>query len=357
MIGQPRPPRPPLTIGNVQLESNLLLAPIAGYCDLAFRLTCRELGGVGLACTDLLSPDGLLRGTKHSLDLARTCDEDKPVSMQLYGSDPKLMADGAVWAARHGATIVDINMGCPVDKVVKRDGGSKLMCDVGRAAGVAQAVRAALPNDVPLTAKMRLGWDDDAHARGNAAELACELIDVGVAAITVHGRTTEQRFKGECNLDGIRSVVARVHEKANGAIPVIGNGDVTEPQDVIAMMRQTGCDGVMIGRGSLGTPWIFRDAWTLQFTGELPTPPSDTEIIAIIRRLFDGMYALRDERYAIHQITRRISWFGKHLNGGHCKSFKESVRTAKSAEAIHAALDSYESTDSPNSRAAIQTPV
>lgn len=335
MIGKP------LTIGGVQLESNLLLAPIAGHCDLAFRLTCREQGGVGLACTDLLSPEGILRGTARSLDLARTCDQDKPVGMQLYGSDPKLMAEGAVWAANHGATIVDINMGCPVDKVVKRDGGSKLMCDVGRAVRIAEAVRTALPSHIPLTSKMRLGWDEEAHENGNAAQLACELIDVGVAAITVHGRTAEQRFKGACRLDGIRIVVDRVHEKTGGAIPVIGNGDVKKPQDAITMMRETGCDGVMIGRGALGTPWIFRDVWELQVTGVVPPPPSDTEQIEIIRRFFDRMHAFQSERYAIHQITRRISWLGRNIKGGHCKELKEAVRVSKTARQLHEALDGY----------------
>ncbi|MEO0631650.1 MAG: tRNA-dihydrouridine synthase, partial [Planctomycetota bacterium] len=145
----------PLQIGSVQLESNLMLAPMAGYCDLAWRITCRELGGVGLACTDLLSPHGLLRGNQESLDLARTNEFDKPIGMQLYGADPKLMAEGAIWAADHGATVVDINMGCPVDKVVKKDGGSKLMCDVPGAVRIAEAIRNALPEHIPLTAKMR----------------------------------------------------------------------------------------------------------------------------------------------------------------------------------------------------------
>src|SRR5262249_46274709 len=129
-----------LRIGNVQLATNLLLAPIAGYCDLAFRLICRQQGGLGLACTDLLSPQGLLRGTATALDLARTNEEDKPVGMQLYGCDPAIMADGARWARDHGATIVDINMGCPVDKVTKKDGGSKLLCDPDRAVRIVEAV-------------------------------------------------------------------------------------------------------------------------------------------------------------------------------------------------------------------------
>ncbi|MFI4893216.1 MAG: tRNA dihydrouridine synthase, partial [Phycisphaerales bacterium JB058] len=239
MIGKP------LQIGAVDLSTNMLLAPMAGYCDLAWRLTCRSFGGVGLACTDLLSPHGLLRGTQHSLDLAKTNDQDKPVGMQLYGSDPEIMAEGAKWAARNGATIVDINMGCPVDKVVKKDGGSKLMCDMGQAVGIAEAVRKALPDEIPLTAKMRLGWDEAAYENDCAPKLACRLIDVGCAAITVHGRTTEMRFKGDCRREGIRRVVDAVSAHTNGAIPVIGNGDVNTAQDALDMLRETGCAGVM----------------------------------------------------------------------------------------------------------------
>ncbi|HHN78323.1 MAG TPA: tRNA-dihydrouridine synthase family protein, partial [Phycisphaerales bacterium] len=261
----------PLQIGPVGLETNLLLAPIAGWSDLAWRLTCRELGGVGLACTDLLSPHGLAAGSGKSLDLARTCDEDSPLCMQLYGSDAGLLADAARWCADHGAEVVDINMGCPVDKVTKKDGGSKLMCDVPGAVRIAEAVRAALPDKIPLTCKMRLGWDEQAYLAGCACDLAVRLAGVGVAAVTVHGRTTEQAFKGRCRLEGIRRVVEAVGEatgaytgKTGGGMPVIGNGDITRPGDAAAMIGATGCAGVMIGRGAFEMPWLFRTAWAAQ---------------------------------------------------------------------------------------------
>ena len=212
----------PLQLGPVKLATNLLLAPIAGYCDLAFRSICREQGGVGLACTDLLSPQGLLRGTATSLDLAKTDEFDKPVGMQLYGSDPAIMAEGARWAVEHGATVVDINMGCPVDKVTKKDGGSKLLCDLDRAVAVAAAVvratDAASAGRVPVTTKMRLGWS----CTDVAPLLSRRLADIGIVAVTIHGRTTEMKFSGEVVLDGI----ARVVEAIAGQIPVIGNGDI-----------------------------------------------------------------------------------------------------------------------------------
>ncbi len=270
-------PYPPavLRIGPLQLRTNLLLAPIAGYCDLAFRTICREWGGLGLACTDLLSPQGLLRGTATSLDLAKTNAFDKPIGMQLYGSDPEIMAEGARWAVEHGATVIDINMGCPVDKVTKKDGGSKLLTDLSRAVRIAERVVKELEkcpisseewsrrlgdaagnpphtaSPLPLTCKMRLCWHNADLESGNACSphLARMLADVGVAAVTVHGRTTEMKFSGVVNLAGI----ARVVEAADGRIPIIGNGDVRSPHDAARMLRETGCSGVMIGRGALST--------------------------------------------------------------------------------------------------------
>jgi len=342
------PPRP-LTIGPVPLATNLLLAPIAGYCDLAWRLACREQGGVGLACTDLLSPHGLLKNNTQSLDLARTCPEDKPVGMQLYGSDPALMADGARWAVDHGATVIDINMGCPVDKVTKKDGGSKLMCDVSHATTLAQTVRRALPDNVPLTCKMRLGWDEPAYHADCAPTLACRLIRVGVAAITVHGRTTEMRFKGHCRRPGIQRVVEAVAQAfgpytahTSGGPPVIGNGDVRTPADCLHMLEETGCAGVMIGRGSLSAPWIFRDCWHYQLHGTIPPPPSEHHKLDIIRTYFDRMHEYRGERYALVNLKSRISWLGKEINASHCRWLKDSIRAATTSAQVHAALDAWQ---------------
>jgi tRNA-dihydrouridine synthase B len=352
----------PLRLGAVQLRTNLLLAPIAGYCDLAFRTICREQGGVGLACTDLLSPQGLLRGTATSLDLARTDESDKPVGMQLYGSDPQIMAEGARWAVEHGATVVDINMGCPVDKVTKKDGGSKLLTDLSRAVAIAERVarelekcplsgeewarRTGAPADpgasahtVPLTCKMRLCWSDEDYRQGRACSprLARMLADAGVAGVTVHGRTTEMKFSGAVHLEGI----ARVVEAAGGRIPVIGNGDVRDAADAVGMIRATGCDGVMIGRGALSAPWVFRDAWALQTVGRVPPEPDDEQKVAMIRRFFELMRDQRGDHYAMFQVRRRISWFGKRLNGGMCRPLKEAVRVAADPEAVHAALDAF----------------
>jgi len=347
----------PLRIGPVGLETNLLLAPIAGWCDLAWRETCRGLGGVGLACTDLLSPKGLLCGSEHSRDLARTSEHDRPIGMQLYGSDAALLADGARWCVDHGATVVDINMGCPVDKVCKRDGGSKLMCDPGGAVRIAAAVRAALPGHVPLTCKMRLGWSEADAARGAAADLAVALARVGVAAITVHGRTTEQKFGGSCRLPGIRRVVEAVAEAtgdpACGGVPVIGNGDVRTPADALRMLVETGCAGVMIGRGAFATPWVFRQAWAMQerwVAGEhAPDAPPDVtdlepgedEKLDVVLAYFGRMLEYRGEHHALHVIRQKISWLGKGIGGSHCRALKEGVRAARTAGEVRDAVEAW----------------
>jgi tRNA-dihydrouridine synthase B len=361
----------PLSIGPVRLSTNLLLAPIANYCDLAFRIVCREMGGLGLACTDLLSPHGLLRGTAQSLDLARTNDADKPVGMQLYGAETEIMCDGARWAVDHGATVVDINMGCPVDKVTKKNGGSMLLCrpdnTVKMAAAIVEAVRVASGGRVPVTAKMRLGWDSTCIV---APSLARELEKVGIAAVTVHGRTTEQKFSGVADWSGIARVVESVER-----IPVIGNGDVTTPEHVVQIMEETGCAGVMIGRGALSAPWIFNQGWEAQkrvasgewrmegseesaaacldarVAGTLSDPltirhsqlalpePSEARKIALIRRYLDLMVEYRGEHYAMNHIRRRITWFAKKLPP--CKPFKETVREARDPAAVHRACEAY----------------
>ncbi len=332
-----------LRLGPVTLPTNLLLAPVAGYCDLAFRTVCREQGGVGLACTDLLSPQGLLRGSAASLDLAMTSDFDRPVGMQLYGSDPALMAEGCRWAIEHGAAVVDINMGCPVDKVTKKDGGSKLLTDLSRAVEIASAcirgADAASGGRVPVTCKMRLCWSDEDYAAGRACspELARRLADVGVAAVTVHGRTTEMHFRGRVRHEGI----ARVVSALDGRIPVIGNGDVVTPEGAAEMIRRTGCQGVMIGRGAFAAPWIFRDCWSFLTTGTIPPEPSDEAKVTLVRRYFDLMLTYRDAHYALHHIRRRISWFGKRIAGGQCRELREAVRLAATAADVHAALDRF----------------
>ena len=309
----------PLRIGQLQLQTPLLLAPIAGYCDLSFRLIARSCGGVGLAVTDLLCPDGVLRENHRSMQLAATNEEDSPVSMQLYGGDVDRLCDAARWCEDHGADVVDINMGCPVDKITKRDGGSKLLCDPAKTVGMVEKIARVLRR-APLTAKLRLGWDDSCIV---APELARRLEQAGVAMITIHGRTAQMKFTGQARLDGIAQVVSAVK-----SIPVIGNGDIKSPIDAKRMIDQTGCHGVMIGRAALSMPWIFRDTWSYLTTGTIPAQPSVEEKCDMMRRHFYNMVRYRTERAAIVEFRKRVSWYSKTMHP--CGMLKEEMRLVES---------------------------
>ena len=321
-----------LRIGPVQLETPLLLAPIARHCDLPFRLLCRELGGVGLASTDLLSSRAVLRESRSSLELAATCGKDEPLCMQLYGNDEDPLPEAARWAVDHGAAVVDINMGCPVEKVTKRDGGAKLLCAPERAVRLAErVVQAVESTGVPVTAKLRLGWDKGSIV---APRIARWMEEVGIAAVTVHGRTADQRFRGPVDLEGIGEVVAEVKQ-----MPVIGNGDVRTPEHVVNMMQRTGCRGVMIGRGAMRAPWLFRRASALLETGLCPPEPTMEEKLRIILRHLDLLIEHRGEQAAVECLRRRISWYGKTM--GHVKRLKETVRLAGSVEEIREVLGAW----------------
>ncbi len=318
-----------MRIGSVELASSLWLAPIAGYCDLGFRVAVRALGGLGLACTDLVSARGLVAESAKTRRLLRTCPADQPLSAQLFGVEAHEMADAARWAVDHGAAVIDLNMGCPVDKVTRCQGGAAWLCDPLGATRLAEAVVRAVK--VPVTVKVRLGPDEDHIV---APRLAGLFAEVGVAAMTVHGRTTAQRFSGKVNLDRIAQVVA-----AAGPLPIIGNGDVNSPPDAVAMLERTGCAGVMIGRGALRDPWIFRDTHALLCTGRVPPPPSIAERVALMVRHFDTLAVMEGERRACHMIRQRLSWYGGKL--GPCKRFKEQVRQVRSAAEFHHIVEAF----------------
>lgn len=300
-------------IGSLQLESNLLLAPIAGYCDLAFRLAVRRVpgyqghGSVGLTCTDLLCPHAILRETDKTLWLAATSDEDQPLCMQLYGRQIDVLVEAARWAEQHGAKVIDLNMGCPIDKVTKKNGGSKLLTEPELAVTIIRELVRAVR--VPVTAKIRLGWCDGTII---TQTLPPRLADAGVAAITVHGRTAEQKFRGEVNLPGVAQVVEAV-KRHHPQVKVHGNGDVKTPQDAKRMIDVTGCDGVMIGRGALGQPWLFRDTAYYLATGQLPPPYPQAERINCVLAHLDNLARMRDGRIALNAIRQRISWYSPHL--------------------------------------------
>src|SRR5688572_17905479 len=237
-----------MRLGSLDLKSNLFLSPLAGYTNLPFRLTLREIGGLDLATTDLVNARSLIEKNPKAFKLIETCPADKPLAVQLFGSVPEEMRDAALYLESVGIASIDINMGCPVRKVCRVGGGSAMMTELDKTAALVKGMVDAVK--IPVTAKMRLGWDDQ---NITAPDLARVLEDVGVAAIFVHGRTREQGFGGTVNLAGIRAVVQAVQR-----IPVIGNGDVITPQAARKMFDETGCAGVSIGRGAFYNPWIFQ---------------------------------------------------------------------------------------------------
>ncbi len=332
-----RYPCPVLQIGPVQLASNLLLAPIAGHTDIAFRIVCREQGGVGCAYTDLLNSHAILRETTRTLDLARTNEFDQPAGMQLYGNSDDPLPEAACWAVDHGARIVDINMGCPVDKVAKKNGGSLLLRDCGNTTLLAKRIVDTVARHsggrVPVTAKMRLGWDPEHKV---APILARQLADVGIAAVTVHGRYTVQFFSGTADWNAIGEVVEAVP-----SIPIIGNGDVSQPEHAHEMIRTTGCAGVMIARAALRTPWLFRRAHALLTTGTVAPEPTLVEKLAVVLRHLDLTRQYDGEHRAAIRMRQHIAWYGKSM--GHVKPLKEAIRLAKDFASIRLAIEAAQS--------------
>jgi tRNA-dihydrouridine synthase B len=298
----PEPPpilKEPLSIGRVPIPSRFFLAPLAGYTSLAMRLTIRERGGLGLATTDLINARAILEKRPRTFELAETCDEDRPLAIQIYGHVIDEMRRAARWVVDHGATIVDINMGCPVNKVVKSGGGSALMCQADSATALVAAVVEAV--DVPVTVKMRLGWDDD---NLSAPSLARAFEKVGAAAVIIHGRTREQGFKGEVNRDGIRAVVEAVE-----SIPVVGNGDVRTLHDAETMFRETGCSAISIGRGALSNPFLFRQLSHWAEHGHPGPEPSFDERVDTMVAHFHRLHERRGERHACFQFRKILKWY------------------------------------------------
>ena len=291
-----------IAIGGRAIPSRFFLAPLAGYTHLAFRLAVRELGGLGLATTDLVHARHMLAGSRRSLEPIATCPADRPMSVQIFGGDPEELAAAARWLEERGYGGVDINMGCPMAKVTGAGGGARLLCDLDSACRLAESVVQAVT--IPVTVKMRLGWDDRSIS---APRLAAALEQVGVAAITVHGRTRQQGFHGHVDIDGIAATVAAVDR-----IPVIGNGDVRTVEDAAGMRIATGCAAVAIGRGAMLDPWIFRKIERARAGQSYDMEPSPQELIGFLVRHFTLMCAQHGER-ACWLFRKFAGWYGARL--------------------------------------------
>jgi tRNA-dihydrouridine synthase B len=316
-------------LGSYELSSNLFLSPLAGYTNLPMRLTLRELGGLGWATTDLVNARSLLERNPRALQLVATHPDDRPMGIQLFGAVPEEMRDAAVLCQELGAQAVDINMGCPVKKVVRIGGGSAMMTELEKTAALVRGMVAAVK--IPVTAKMRLGWDEE---NLTAPDLARVLEDAGVAAIFVHGRTRAQGFSGTVKLAGIRAVVEAVQK-----IPVIGNGDVTTPAAAKHMIDETGCAGVSIGRGAFYDPWIFRRTEHYLRTGELQPEPGFTERVAVMRRHFERYVEFYGEPQGAKLFRKVAPWYARRF--GPAKPFKQRIITITSRADFEAVLAEY----------------
>ena len=286
-----------LKIGNVMLENNVILAPMAGVTDLPYRVLCREQG-CGLVCMEMVSAKAVLYNNRNTKELLQVDERERPVSLQLFGSDPHILSDIAARLEEGPYDIFDINMGCPVPKIVKNGEGSALMKDPALVEEILTAMVKAVKK--PVTVKIRKGFDDSSV---NAVEIAKIAEACGVAAVAVHGRTREQFYSGKADWDIIRRVKEAVR------IPVIGNGDVFTAEDAKRLVDTTGCDGIMVARGAKGNPWIFREITEYLDTGRKPERPSVDELKEMILRHGRMMLKFKGELAGMREMRKHVSWY------------------------------------------------
>ena len=315
-----------LKIGNVQLENNLILAPMAGITDLPFRIVVEKFNP-GLVCTEMASSKAIYYGDEKTKSLLKTDGEKHPISIQIFGSDPEAMAYSAKQISKI-ADIIDINMGCPAPKVVKNGDGSKLLLDLAKAEEIIKAVVAN--SEVPVTLKFRKGWDNQHIVACDVAKIA---EDNGISAITIHGRTRDEFYTGKADLDIIKKV------KETVKIPVIGNGDITDEESAKRMFEYTGVDGIMIGRGAIGNPWIFEQIQYYLKTGNKLERPSNEEKYNVLKQHIELCIKEKGEKVAINEMRKHIAYYTKNLKDA--SSFRVKVNQIDNKKELIETLEKF----------------
>ncbi|MCR3956660.1 MAG: tRNA dihydrouridine synthase DusB [Gudongella sp.] len=317
-----------MKIGNFNIENKLMLAPMAGVTDLAFRIICKEMG-VGLTVTEMVSAKGMYYNDRKTDSLTEIDPRERPVALQIFGSEPEIMENVVTnkLNGRQDIDIIDINMGCPAPKIVKNGDGSALMKDPRLAERVIRGVAGA--SNKPVTVKIRKGWDENSV---NGVEIAKIAEASGAAAITVHARTRDMFYSGKADWDYIGKVKEAVD------IPVIGNGDIFTPQDALDMMDRTGCDGVAIGRGAMGNPWIFRQINQL-INGEKPEGPSTQEILETSIRHMNMVCDIKGERIGVREMRKQLAWYIKGMRNSN--EIKNKINTMVDKDSIVKLLVEY----------------
>lgn len=315
-------------IGNVEIENQLVLAPMAGITNEAFRSICKEMGA-GLVVCEMISDKALSFHNAKTIKMTGVSQNEHPLSMQIFGADKETLVYAAKWIYENtDADIIDINMGCPVNKVAKRAGaGSSLLRDPNKVYEITKAVVEATP--LPVTVKIRIGWDEN---NINAVENAKIIEKAGACAIAVHGRTRAQMYSGHANLDVIKDVVEAVN------IPVVGNGDIVDGPSALHMLEYTGCKAIMIGRGALGNPWIFKEI-NAYFAGEEFKRPSKEEIYNMIVDQYERLLKLKGERLALLEMRSHVGWYLKGMQGS--AQIKNKANQALSFEEVKKILKEY----------------